>query len=171
MRLLVIFILSVSFLNSCGSTSDRLITKDAVRKLLENPPKNQEKLKQKTFNGCIAVPAKNLLQRLFVGLEFTGETCSVTVHQNNNISVSFLGNAVIPLVSEPSTIRTVILIGDLKDKDNNIIVVQHHQGDVVDVTHTFYDKNNGTAFQLRNLEYVKSCTHLTSEGKRDCTRK
>lgn len=169
MRFLTLFIFSFSFLSNCGGATAKLTTKENVRKLLENPPpKSQNKLKQGTYNGCVSKPAKDFFQRILVGGRYTGETCSITVRPNNKVSLSFFEGAVIPLVSADS-IRTDILVGDLKDKDNNIIVVQHHEREVVEVTHTLYDKNNGTAFQLEYMKSIKSCVDITLGSQKDCS--
>ena len=66
---------------------------------MSNPPRNQEKLKAETLHGCVYIPAKGFVQRLVVGVEKTGESCSVTVNPDNTVEVSFLGDGVIPVVS------------------------------------------------------------------------
>ena len=68
--------------------------------------------------------------------------------------------------------RTDIFIGELGN--NQVIIVQHHQGMVVSVTQTVYDKKGNVVYGKSGQgEYIKEC-HLgmtTSEklaGKKNC---
>lgn len=167
MKFLLCFILAFSFFISCSGTASQPITKENVRKLLENPPPNQVQLKQGTFYGCEVKPVSifDFIQYFTTGGRNTGETCSIVVHPNNTVSLNFFEGVVIPLVSF-HPVQEDLLIGDLKDTDNNIVVVQHYQSEIVGVTHTFYDKDNGNAFESERMESIKSCVGISSSQKK-----
>ena len=108
-----------------------------------------------------------------VGFETTGESCSVTVNRDNTVRVSFLGDAVIPVVST-STERypTDIFIGELGN--DQVLIVQHHRGDVVGITQTVYDENGDVVYGRSGVgEFIRECSlgMTASEklaGKKNC---
>ena len=114
------------------------------------------------------------MQRLMVGFETTGESCSVTVNRDNTVRVSFLGDAAIPVVSTSTArYRTDIFIGELGN--DQVLIVQHRRGDVVGITQTVYDENGDVVYGRSGVgEYIREC-HLgmtTSEelaGKKKCS--
>ena len=161
------------FVISCHGSAVQPLTKTYIKNLLQNPPQNQKKLKAETLNGCVHIPATSFIQRIMVGFEITGESCAITVDQNNTVQVSFLGDPVIPVVSTSTDkYRTDIYVGELEN--NQILIVQHHQGKVVSVTQTIYDENDNVVYgQSGEGEYIKEClfTMTTTEkqsGKKNC---
>ena len=161
------------FTISCSGSSVPPLTRENTKRLLENPPQNQEPLKEGTFNGCVHVPATNFIQKIMVGFERTGENCFVTVGKNNTVEVSFLEGGIVSVVSTSTDqYRTDIFIGELGN--NQVLIVQHHQGEVVSVTQTVYDKKGHTVYGKSGQgEYIKECHfgRTTSEklaGKKDC---
>ena len=150
---------------SCSHSVPSL-TRDNVQELLHNPSQDQEKLTPGTFKGCVLVPATDFIQKLMVGFELTGETCSATVNPNNSVSISFLGDATISVVSTSTErIQTDIFIGELEN--NQVLIVQHHQGQVVSITHTIYDKNGVVVYgKFGQGDFIKECAfHMTRLGK------
>ena len=102
-----------------------------------------------------------------------GESCSVTVGENNTVKVSFLGDVVTSVVSTSTgQHRTDIFIGELEN--NQVIIVQHHQGVVISVTQTVYDQKGNVVYGKSGQgEYIKECHFgmTTSEklaGKKNC---
>ena len=64
----------------------------------------------------------------------------VTVNPDNTVEVSFLGDGVIPVVSTSTEgFVTDIFVGELGNDE--VLIVQHHQGEVVSITQTIYDEN------------------------------
>ena len=140
---------------------------------MENPPQNQEPLKEETFNGCVHVPATDFIQKIMVGFERTGESCFVTVGKNNTVEVSFLeGNAVSVVSTSTDRYRTDIFIGELGS--DQVLIVQHHHGEVVSVTQTIYDKKGYVVYGKNGQgDYIKEChfgrtTFEKLAGKRNC---
>ena len=159
----------------CISDAAQPLTKGYIQQLLSNPSPNQERLKGGTLHGCIHIPAKGFMQRLMVGFEVTGESCSVTVNQNNAVRVSFLGDTFIPVVST-STDRSLtnILVGELEN--DQVLIVQHHLGEVASITQTVYDKNGDVVYgRSGDGDYIRECNFgmTTSDklaGKKSCKK-
>ena len=157
------------FLFGITGTSDtpQPLTKSAIQQLLSDPSQNRKTLKAGTYHGCVHVPAKGFMQRLMVGFERTGESCSVTVERTNAVRVSFLGDAVIPVVSTSTArYRTDIFIGELEN--GQVLIVQHQRGDVVSVTHTVYDDKGDVVYgRFGEGEYIRACSFgmTTSESR------
>ena len=171
MKLILVALYSCIFIvGGCGH-SVPLLTRDRVQKLLQNPPQNQEKLNPGTFNGCILVPASDFIQKLMVGFELTGETCSATVHQDNSLSGDFLGDTTTLVVSTSMEhIRTDTFIGELKN--NQVLIVQHHQGKVVSVTQTIYDKNGTVVYgKFGQGDFIKECNFQMTSSEKSSGRK
>ena len=172
-KVISFFLAVFFFIANCGGSAVQPLTRENNRKLLENPPQNQEQLQTGTFYGCVHVPATDFIQRIMLGFERTGETCSVTVAEDNTVEVSFLEEIVIPVVSTSnSQYRTDIFIGELAN--NQVLIVQHHQGEVVSVTQTIYDKNDVVVYGKSGQgDSIKECHFgmTTSErlaGKKNC---
>ena len=115
------------------------------------------------------------MQRLMVGFEVTGESCSVTVNEDNTVAVSFLGDASIPLVSTSTENRcTDIFIGELEN--DQVLIVQHHRGEVVSLTQTIYDEKGDVVYgRFGNGDYIRECHFgmTTSErlaGRKTCKK-
>ena len=158
---------------NCSGSPIQPLTRENNRKLFQNPPQNQKQLKLGTFYGCVHVPATGFIQNLMVGFKRTGESCSITISEDNMIQVSFLGDNVIPIVSTSTDqYRTDTFTGEL-DNDQ-VLIVQHQQGEVVSVTQTIYDKNGDVVYGKSGQgQWIKGCnfTMTTSEklaGKKDC---
>ena len=172
-----ILILTPLFLFGIIGTSDaeQSLTRSTVQQLLSNPSQSREKLKPGTHQGCVHIPAKGFIQRRMVGFEMTGESCSVTVNQNNAVTVSFLGDGVIPVVSTGTErYRTDIFIGELEN--DQVLIVQHHRGEVVSVTQTVYDENGDVVYgRSGEGDYIRECSFgmTTSErmaGRKSCKK-
>ena len=163
-------------INCSGSGSPiQPLTRENNRNLFKNPAQNQKQLKLGTLYGCVHVPATGFIQNLMVGFEKTGESCSITISENNMIQVSFLGDNVIPIVSTSTDQhRTDTFIGELDN--NQPLIVQHQRGEVVSVTQTIYDENGDVVYGKSGKgQWIKSCnlTMTTSErlaGKKDCRK-
>lgn len=177
MRKIIRFISSFLFTGfciiSCGASVVQPLTKEGNKKLLQNPHPNQEELKIGIFYGCVHVPATGVLQKMMVGFERTGESCSVTVGENNAVKVSFLRDVVTSVVNTSTDqYRTDIFIGELEN--NQVIIVQHHQGVVVSVTQTVYDKKGDVVYGKSGQgDYIKEChlgmaTFERLSGKKNC---
>ncbi len=168
---LPIFLFSVNCNNSIAGS----LTKENNRRLFENPPQNQEELKTGIFYGCVNIPATNWMQKLMVGFEITGEICSVRVSEGNIVKISFLGDVDIPVFSaRAGESRTDIFIGELEN--NQVLIVQHHEGQVVSVTQTIYDQNGDVVYgKFGQGDYIKECIFgmTTSErlaGEKNCNK-
>ena len=172
-RYIYSFLVTVFFIAGCSSSAVQPLTKEGVHTLLQNPPQNQEKLKTGTIYGCVHLPAKNKLLKYLGDFEKTGESCSITVNEDNTVRVSFLGDVTISLFSTSADgIRTDTFVGELDS--NQVLIVQHHQGEVVSVTQTIYDQNGDVVYgKFGEGKSIKSCNLMmtTSEraaGKKDC---
>ena len=167
-----IFLIFSIVIVGCPSPVTQALTKQYVKNLFKNPPQRSFQLQEETYKGCVHIPARGLGQRLAVGFERTGESCSIVVGQNNTVTVSFVNDRSIPLVSTRFGRYTDIFVGDLGN--DQLLIIQHHQGQVISVTQTVYDKNGHVVYgQSGKGTYIKEC-HLgmsTSEklaGKRSC---
>ena len=172
-KFIVYFLPIFFFITNCGSSAPQSLTKENNKKFLENPPQNQEQLKTGTFDGCVHVPATGFIQRIMVGFKRTGESCSVTVSEGNTVKISFLGDVVTPVVSTSTDqYRTDTFIGELEN--NQVIIIQHHQGEIGSVTQTVYDQNGDVVYGKSGQgDYIKECHFgmTTSEklaGKKIC---
>lgn len=142
------------------------LTKSYLQQLLSNPSQGQEKLKEGTYQGCVHIPAKGFIQRRMVGFERTGESCSVTVNQYNAVTVSFLGDGVIPVMSTSTErYRTDSFIGELEN--GQVLIVQHHRGEVVSVTQTVYDKDGSVVYgHSGEGDYIRECSFGMTTSER-----
>ena len=166
---LFVFLFSVG----CSNSIEGSLTKESNRRLFANPDQNQEQLRTGTFYGCVSIPARNRIQKLLVGFEITGENCSVTVNEDNIVNVNFLGDVDVPVFSTSAgEHRTDIFIGELEN--NQVLIVQHHEGEVVSVTQTIYDQNDVVVYgKFGQGDYIKECMFAmtTSErlaGEKNC---
>ena len=165
--------LIIFFLASCGGSPPKPLTKENIKQLVGSSPQNSEQLKTETFNGCVHVPATDFIQKIMVGFKRTGETCVVAVTENNTVKISFFGADAIPVFSTSTAqYNTDIFVGELEN--NQVLIVQHHQGEVVSVTQTVYDKKGHVVYGKSGQgDHIKEC-HLgmtTSEklaGKKNC---
>ncbi len=175
MKFVFVFASFLLFATVCEGVAAQPLTKGYVRRLLSNPPRNQEKLKAGTLHGCVHIPARGFMQRLMVGFEITGESCSVTVNEDNSVKVSFLGDVVIPLAgTSTKSYRTDTFIGELGN--DQVLIVQHHRGEVVFVTQTVYDENGDVVYgRSGDGDYIRACNFgmTTSEklaGRKKCKK-
>ena len=111
------------------------------------------------------------MQRLMVGFEKTGESCSVTVNLDNNVQVSFLGNAVISVVSmSTERYRTDIFVWELGN--DQVLIVQHHRGEVVGITQTIYDENSDVVYRRYGVgKFIRECSFGMTTSERLAGRK
>ena len=152
---------SIISCNSSNSATSRLsLTKNNIKQTISNPAQTQATLTTGTYTGCVSVPATSWVQRTMVGFEFTGKTCSITVLSNNIVKLSFLGDRQITVTStSTASVRTDLFVGELES--NEVLLVQHHQGKVVSVTHTSYDKNNNLIYgRSGEGDMIKECMIL-----------
>ena len=138
------------------------LTKTKIQNLLKNPPVAPTRLKEETINGCISVPASGFFQRLFVGSESTGEQCSITIHSENKISLSFLNQANIPLIDTSTPqVSTDTFVAELEN--GQVLIVQQVNGRVVGLTHTIYDSEGMVVYQgYGKGDYIRVCLPTTS---------
>ena len=144
-----------------------------ARQFVVNGQLREERLIPGKLHGCVLVPAKGVIQRLVTGFERTGESCSVTVRADNTVQVSFLGDSIVRLVSTGERSADVLL-GPLGK--GQVLVVQHHRGEVVSVTQTVYDRDGNLVYGRSGRgDIIREC-HLgmmsaeTLAGRKDCTR-
>ena len=159
----------------CKVAAAQPLTRSYLQGLLSNPPLNQEKLRSGTRHGCVHIPARGFIQRLMVGFEITGESCSVTVNEDNTVAVSFLGDASIHLVSTSTeNYLTDTFGGELEN--GQVLIVQHHRGEVVSLTQTVYDENGDVVYgRSGDGDYIRECHFgmTTSErlaGRKKCKK-
>ena len=140
------------FTSVCGGLEDPVISavhgaEDTSRQASSRVPD----LRTGTYHGCESVPSKKFFQRLFVGSEFTGKSCSVTVVSGKKAAVSFIEDKIVSLTPYPapdSNFSSDIFIGELDNP--HVLIVQHDfHGHVYSVTQTIRD-STGT------LVYAKS---------------
>lgn len=172
MKFFLIFCLII--LNGCANSNASEsngsifpLTRNKIKNLLDNPPARSEKLEEETISGCISVPARGFFQRLFVGLESTGESCSITIHSNNKISVDFLRQTNIPLISTSQPgIPTDTFVAELDN--GQVLIVQQVRGRVVSVTQTLYDQKGTVVYQNSGKgDFIRECQlGMTNSEKR-----
>ncbi len=163
----------VFFTANCGGIPPEPLTKENIKQFVRSSPQNFEQLKTGIFHGCVHVPAKDPIQKLILGFETTGETCTVTITKNNTVEISFLGADAIPVFStDTAQYNTDTFIGE--SKNNQVLIVQHRLGEVVSVTQTVYDKNGNVVYGKSGQgDYIKECIfQMTAAerlaGKKDC---
>ena len=171
LKFVFVFVSFLLYAMVCQSVSAQSLTKSYLQGLLSNPPRDQEKLKPGTRHGCVHIPARGFMQRLMVGFEITGESCSVTVNRDNTVAVSILGDAVIPLVSTSTeNRRTDTFVGGLGN--GQVLIVQHHRGEVVSLTQTVYDENGDVVYgRSGNGDYIRECHFGMTTSERLAGRK
>ena len=175
MKFVFVFASFLLFAIVYESVAAQPLTRSYLQGLLSNPPLPQEKLRPGTRHGCVHIPARGFMQRLMVGFEVTGESCSVTVSEDNAVAVSFLDEASIHLVSTSTEDRrTDIFIGELEN--GQVLIVQHYRGEVASLTQTVYDENGDVVYgRFGNGDYIRECHFgmTTSErlaGRKKCKR-
>ncbi len=149
-----------------SSASPPDLTKSYIQGLANPNPSSKQVLKQETVYGCVTVPAEGTWQNMWVGFEFTGEVCSVTVGSGNTVSVDFVEGGLIPVKSTSNPqYQTDLFVGELKD--NQVLVVQYLPGGgVISVTHTVYNKNNQLVYGQVAGDYIKECILDREEDRR-----
>ena len=164
-------------LNGCASSTasesnDSIfpLTRNKIKNLLDNPPARSEKLEEETISGCISVPARGFFQRLFVGSESTGESCSITIHSGNKISVDFLRQKNIPLISASQPgIPTDTFVAELES--GQVLIVQQLRGRVVSVTQTIYDSQGVVVYQNSGKgDFIRECQPYMTDSERRAGR-
>ena len=148
------------------SNAEQPLTRSYLQQLLSNPSQNREKLKAGTYQGCVHIPTTGFMQRRMVGFGRTGEGCSVTVNRNNAVRVSFLGESIIPIVSTGTPrYRTDIFVGELEN--GQVLIVQHHRGEVVSVTQTVYDDQGAVVYgRSGEGDYIMACSFGMTTSER-----
>ena len=175
MKFVAVFLCFSLFAIGCGNKNP--LTRKNIRKLLSNPPRNQERLIPETLYGCLRRPSdrrsrrdrdrRSALNRIpggfsgqggVGGFDSGGDSCSVTVVRDDTIEVDFLGN-VYPI--------TVVGLGNNEEYDdilvgevgsNELIVVEHRRGRVESVTHTEYDRDDEVIYGRSGQgEYIQEC--------------
>ena len=118
----------------------------------------------------VHIPARGFNQRLMVGFERTGERCSVTVQRGNTVQVSFLGDAVIPLVSTSTERpRTDLFVGELGA--DQVLIVQHRRGEVVSITQTVYDANGDVVYGRSGVgDFIRECVLALTTSEKSADR-
>ena len=149
-------VLNTGCSNSSGGMIFSPLTKAKIQGLNDSSGRH-EKLKEETISGCISVPAKSFFQRIFVGSESTGESCSVTIHPGNKVSVSFLDQKNIQLISTSSPqVVTDTFVAELDNGE--VLVVQQVEGRVVSLTQTVYDSQGRVVYQNSGKgDYIREC--------------
>ena len=143
--------------SNSGQAHPPHLTKSRVQEFLKAPSASNETLKQETAYGCVTQPAESKWQNMWVGFEFTGDICTVTVGPNNQVSVSFIGDNFIP-VKSTSTLesRTDLFVGALSN--NQVLLVQYlPDGRVISVTQTVYNQQNQVVYGDVEGDHIKEC--------------
>lgn len=126
-----------------------------------------DRLAVRSYEGCVAVPAKDPLKKIAVGFDLTGESCTITVKAGNLVSVSFLGQDV-------SVVRYSIadvFVGEISQ--DRVLVVQwlEETGEVLDVNQTVYDSKGIVVYgNSGDGDYINSC-HIprTTNKNKSCS--
>ena len=147
MKYYLIFIIFTLISCTDSSTSIFPLTRIKILYLLGNLPDQLPHLTEETISGCTFIPATSFFQRLFVGLERKGTSCSITIHSGNNISVRFFLNQInIHLVRiSTSSHPTETFIAELEE--NEVLIFQQSQGEFIHLTHTRYDSEGVVIYQ------------------------
>ncbi len=150
-------------MSHCSSASS--LTRRNIQDTISNPSSPGVQLLAQTYEGCESIPATGFIQRIMVGFEFTGETCSATVHSDQTVSVSFIGRDSYPVY--PMGRQSDIFIGNLNN--NEVLIVQHHNGRVISITQTRYDNNDNLIYGKSGQgDHIKEC--LISNFRNSCGR-
>jgi len=140
----ILVVVCVLCINHCSFSSARPISKAVIQEQI-NSSQGSVSLVDGAYRGCEHVPAKGSIKNMWVGFESTGASCSVTVHPDQTVSLSFFGSRAYS-VSQIGE-QWDILIGFVSDDE--VLVVQHLNNRVTGVTHTSFDKDD-------NLNYGQS---------------
>ncbi len=109
-------------------------TASSAEQTTRQTPSRVPELKIGTYHGRESVPSKRFFQRLFLGFEFTGESCSVSVVSGNNVTVSFIEDEIVSLAPYPApdgNSYSDIFIGELNcpsSKQMGLLSVFHKGG-------------------------------------------
>ena len=153
-KLISFIIYLIFFTSHCTSSSASSLTRQYIQEVINNPSSSSLQLIAGTYQGCESIPARNFIQRKMVGFEFTGETCFITVNDNQTVSVSFIGNNSYPVF--PLGRQSDTFVGNINN--NEVLIVQHHSGKVVSVTQTQYDNNDNLIYGKSGQgDYIKEC--------------
>ena len=143
--------------SNSGKAPPPRLTKSRVQEFLKATSSPQQTLKIETAYGCVTQPAESKWQNMWVGFEFTGDICTVTVGPNNQVSVSFIGDSFIPVKStSTSKYRTDLFVGALSN--NQVLLVQYlPDGRVISVTQTVYNQQNQVVYGDVEGDHIKEC--------------
>ena len=173
MKTSVPVILVFLFTSGCGELEGTVIpTASSAEDTTRQIPSRVPELKMGTYHGCESVPSKKFFQRLFVGFEFTGASCSVTVVSGNNVIVSFIEDEIVPLAPYPAPdgiSNSDIYIGELDN--SNVLVVQHDfNGQVYSVTQTIRDSTGTLVYgRFGKGDMIKECVLHQDIRPRTCS--
>ena len=162
------------FTSACGEPEGTATsTASRAERTTRQTPSQVPDLRIRTYHGCESVPAQAALQRLFVGFELTGESCSVAVVAGNSVRVSFMDDDIVPLSPYPSpdgNFNSDILIGELENSD--VLIVQHDfNGHVYSVTQTIRDSSGALVYgRSGSGDYIKECLVHQENRPRTCGR-
>ncbi len=137
------------------------ISRSEVQNLLQNSSEKSI-MHIRTYKGCEAVPSVILVTlgtRVWLSMmaqKTEKETCSVTVHSGNKVSVSFSNKTV--LVA-PMSMKLVV--GDIKeniaigeiDEHNVLMVAYDENGTISYAIYTVYDLNDNVVYSALQDEW------------------
>ena len=137
---------------------ESFLTRDRIQEIIDKSTHQTTYLIAQTYIGCERVPSKNWIHRIMIGLEFTGETCFVTIHTNQTVTVSFLGPDPYFLVE---IVDSDLFVSQIDE--NSVLLVQHHEQKVVSATYTKYDRKGRVKYGVFGSEdSLKECLVIDS---------
>ena len=160
------------FTSVCGGREGTVMsTASSAEQTTRQTPSRVPELKTGTYHGCESVPSNKFFQRLFLGFEFTGESCSVTVVSGNNVTVSCIEDEIVSLAPYPApdgNSYSDVFIGELNN--SNVLVVQHaFSGHVRSVTQTIRDSNGILVYGRSGKgDMIKECVIHQDNQQRLC---
>ena len=151
-------------ISACNPGVSRELTQRHIDKqYIKEIEQNSEKLGHftlGTFYGCLTVPAKNRLKKYMVGFDFTGDSCTVTIHPDKRVSTSLIDQKNIVISRQK---HTDFYYASLKNEQ--VLVVQFHQDNPVSVTLTTYDSNNVLNYGAQGEgDNITDCIELKSSS-------
>ncbi len=130
-----------------------VLNRDYIMQTVRSAPFTTPNLKPATYTGCEVVPWAGV-KRQFEGMEFTGRDCSITVNSDQTVEVSFIDGGIGTLVLLERDSDT--LVKDISD--NEVLLMQHLNGEVVSATHTGYDNDGNLNYASNGAgDFIKAC--------------
>ncbi len=141
------------FIGSCGSY--RPLTKSYIQNITRTSSALPQNLERNTYQGCEVVPATGRKPQ-FEGQEYTGETCFVKIHSNEQAEVSFLGTQRLSLSLLEKNSDS--FASQINNDEVLIVQVHFHRGGILSATQTDYDENDHLNYGVSGKgKFIKAC--------------